>query len=106
MNITYELRRDQTLDPEIFPSLRPPTWTEDAACRGINTDLFFPTRGENDRSIKRLCHTCLVQHECLIWGLRVDKEGRGRRYGIYGGLTPKEREARYPLRELNWETAA
>lgn len=65
------------------------SWIEDAACVGLDTNLFFPDGGaeNNDASVvaavKRVCEGCPVRRECLSYGLAYDT-------GIWGGLTQYE----------------
>ena len=83
-----------------FPFLSTPvtvdwSWQEDAACRGLSTNLFFQPDHER-RSLKRgreaaakaVCATCPVVESCLEWALEV-----GERYGVWGGLDAPERVA-------------
>ena len=71
------------------------SWQEDAACRGLSTNLFFQPDHER-RSLKRgreaaakaVCATCPVVESCLDWALSV-----GERYGVWGGLDAPERVA-------------
>ncbi|MFF9129155.1 WhiB family transcriptional regulator [Streptomyces sp. NPDC014806] len=63
-------------------------WAERAACRGYDLDLFFSESDYNVDAAKRICAGCPVRTECLDEQLRNED---GSRYGIYGGLTPRER---------------
>ena len=69
------------------------SWSKDANCRGHDPNLWFPTGGSTweERKAMRLavetCRSCPVQAECRDYGLRYEREG------IWGGLTPREREA-------------
>lgn len=64
-------------------------WEDSALCRQVDTgDLFFPERGSGAEAAKRICHGCPVQAECLEHALKHDE-----RYGIYGGLSPRQRRA-------------
>lgn len=51
-------------------------WADDAACAGMDPDLFHPSRGEvlDERAIAA-CRTCTVQPECLDWALRHEHHG-------------------------------
>lgn len=63
-------------------------WMEQAACKGIDTDLFYPEVGESAYAglVKRVCRECLVREACLSYALRmVDLDG------IWGGMTARER---------------
>jgi WhiB family redox-sensing transcriptional regulator len=67
-------------------------WTDHARCREADPELWFPTRddrgdsGELYAEARRICGWCEVRPECLAHAL-----GRDDRYGMWGGLTPKER---------------
>ena len=62
------------------------TWQEHAACRAMDPELFFPTRGAPTREAKEVCLRCPVRAECL------DAAMTGReRFGIWGGLSERER---------------
>jgi WhiB family redox-sensing transcriptional regulator len=72
----------------------PGTWAEDAACRHEDPDLFFPPEDERGRYAtlretlaKRICLGCPVLGECTSYALANDE-----RYGVWGGLTPAERD--------------
>jgi WhiB family transcriptional regulator, redox-sensing transcriptional regulator len=68
-------------------------WRDRAACRGADTDLFFPDRATGSalphyRKIKLMCRDCPVRVLCLDWALE-----HGVDFGIWGGLTEDERRA-------------
>lgn len=65
-------------------------WVEAAACRGADTNLWFPHgRGVTPeaKTARQICHTCSVIDDCRNYA--VDNE---RNWGIWGGLTVKERQ--------------
>lgn len=64
------------------------TWFEQAACKGMDTNLFMPERGDNKaaRQAIAICDGCDVKWNCLAYGL-------GERQGIWGGQTDKARRA-------------
>jgi WhiB family redox-sensing transcriptional regulator len=71
--------------------LRYDSWRALAACRGMDTDLFFPEgRGRTLRSreliAKNVCSACPVAREC-----REEASTLPERFGIWGGLTENER---------------
>lgn len=61
-------------------------WTAHAACRDMNPDIFFPTRGEDVRPAKRVCAGCPVRQQCLDYALDNQEK-----YGIWGGTGERER---------------
>lgn len=60
-------------------------WRRQAACRGLDPDLFFPERGNAATEAKAVCATCPVTEECY-------EAGRLEFYGVWGGKTRKERQ--------------
>jgi WhiB family redox-sensing transcriptional regulator len=62
------------------------SWQERANCRGADQDLFFPKRGASTRKARAMCAACEVKAECLEFALI-----RGERFGIWGGLSERER---------------
>lgn len=64
-----------------------PQWMRYAECHGL-TDLFFPERGDTFtiRQAKAVCARCPVRAACLEHALT-----NGEKWGIWGGLTAKER---------------
>lgn len=57
-----------------------------AACAGMGPSLFFPPRGDPAEGAKAVCRACVVRQECLRYAL----ENR-ERFGIWGGLSERER---------------
>lgn len=65
-------------------------WREYAACKGMDTDMFFPERGDNKslvREARKVCSNCDVRKHCLDYALTIPDD----RYGIFGGFTNTER---------------
>lgn len=67
-------------------------WPQAARCRGVDPDLFFPTRGEAVEPARALCRQCPVRAQCLATALI-----KGEKFGTWGGLTELERR---PLRRM------
>ncbi len=61
-------------------------WTELGLCAQTDPEAFFPEKGDSPRPAKRICHGCPVRSECL-----ADALARDERFGVWGGLTPRER---------------
>ena len=61
-------------------------WQDLANCLGVDPDLFFPERGASTREAKEVCKGCSVRAECLEYAL-----SNGERFGIWGGLSERER---------------
>ena len=64
-------------------------WTEHAACRGMDPDIFFPTEGDTYARAREVCRRCEVIGECLDDALAIPVSQDIA--GMQGGLTPKER---------------
>lgn len=69
-----------------------------AACAGIDTELFYPAQdifsAEEKQMITRMCVACPILEMCREWGLIHE------RYGVWGGLVPLDRER--VRKELKW----
>ena len=68
-------------------------WQEDAACRAYENVVFFGDEGESELEkqaresrAKVVCRSCPVQEPCLEFAMETNQK-----YGIWGGLTDKER---------------
>jgi WhiB family transcriptional regulator, redox-sensing transcriptional regulator len=67
------------------------SWRANAACRGMDTDLFYPEgRGRalrlREQIAKQVCADCPVTRECRQFATQYPE-----RYGIWGGRTEGER---------------
>lgn len=58
----------------------------DAACAGMDTNLFYPERGEDNAQAVAVCRDCPVREQCLDHAVR-----NGETYGVWGGLSGKQR---------------
>lgn len=72
-------------DPDPIDWAARPEWQTLAACRGMGTELFFPSRGDTSTVVAALqvCAGCPVRAEC-------EKAGRNQP-GIWGGLSDRAR---------------
>ena len=61
-------------------------WKSKANCMGVDPDLFFPERGMSTREAKEVCKGCVVRDDCLEYAL-----ANGEKFGIWGGLSERER---------------
>ena len=74
--------------------LSPVAWQLRAACRGPQSEVFFPPaqterkheRLERERRAKAICAECPVVTECLDYALEIREP-----HGIWGGLSEGER---------------
>lgn len=80
----------------------------DAACIGRELSLFYVKPGQvAATSTFRLCRDCKVADLCLSEAMSIE-EGPSHRFGIWGGLTPRQRTrvAHTPRETLAAEVAA
>ena len=96
------------------PQLEKWEWQLQAACRGMDSSLFFhppneqlPERGRRIRAAKVICGTCPVLDDCRTHALTVQEP-----YGIWGGMSERDRanllgvpSMRYPARQSRRPTA-
>lgn len=62
------------------------SWQAYANCLGVDPDLFFPERGASTKEAKAVCQGCVVREECLEYAL-----ANGEKFGIWGGMSERER---------------
>lgn len=62
-------------------------WQKEGLCRGIEPEVFFPVAEEDAWRAKEICNACPVKEPCLVASL----ENR-ERYGVWGGVSEKERQ--------------
>jgi len=67
-------------------------WRLSAACRGVDTSMFFPERGDMRavKAAKKVCSGCCVKNECLDEALAMPTQTD---IGVWGGTTQQERRA-------------
>jgi hypothetical protein len=61
-------------------------WVDEALCAQTDPEIFFPLKGAPGHEAKRICTQCPVRLPCLEEALARDLT-----WGIWGGLTPRER---------------
>ncbi len=71
---------------EVVPTSGPNQWRLDAACRELDTAIFFPETEDAAGAAKAICATCPVREPCLLFALANREE-----QGVWGGLTESER---------------
>src|SRR5215216_1852409 len=76
------------------------SWQDYANCLGVDPDLFFPERGASTREAKAVCRGCVVREDCLEYAL-----AHGEKFGIWGGLSERERRRVRRQRALDRRTA-
>lgn len=61
-------------------------WHNFAACKGTDTELFYPERGDSVRTVLNTCEECSVTFDCLEYALANNET-----VGVWGATTPKGR---------------
>ena len=81
------------------------TWRDEAACRGMGPDLFYPqstksgpgstleSRLNSDHAVA-VYRRCPVTDPCLAYALDHDEE-----HGVWGATTPEDRQALDRIRQ-------
>ena len=81
-------------------------WREKGTCWGKTTspenDYWYPEEDDPDKANKILiaktyCNSCPVKKKCLKFSISNEEE-----YGIWGGMTPRERRARFRRNKNYW----
>jgi WhiB family redox-sensing transcriptional regulator len=64
----------------------PDDWRLDAACRDLDTSIFFPESDEETTLALAVCASCPVREACLEFALITRQDD-----GVWGGLDENER---------------
>ncbi len=64
----------------------PKEWRSRAACRDVDTAVFFPETETGVAVAKAMCATCPVREACLDFALSTRQDD-----GVWGGLDENER---------------
>lgn len=63
-------------------------WLGDANCRNMDTDMFFPEKGEHMSVFaQEVCDTCPVQKQCFWYANETYSTE-----GLLGGMTARSRQ--------------
>lgn len=62
------------------------SWQENAACKTLSIEVFFPPAEQEAEAARAICSACTVREPCLESAL-----SSGEPFGIWGGLTTQER---------------
>ena len=62
-------------------------WMNNALCRQVDYELFFPEGGGGSVTARKVCGRCEVKTECLSYALEFPSM-----IGIWGGTTAKQRQ--------------
>lgn len=63
-------------------------WRSQAACKDVDTAVFFPGKSSGYTRAKKICDSCPVIDECAEFALRFDERVLP---GMWGGLMGQER---------------
>ncbi len=63
------------------------SWRQDAACRDLDPNIFFPANDEAAGAAKAVCATCPVREDCLEYAVATRQDD-----GVWGGLDETERK--------------
>lgn len=69
------------------PESRDGAWRDRAACRGMDSAIFFVERGAPADQARLVCDRCSVQRDCLDFAL-----DHAEPYGIWGGKSVYQRQ--------------
>jgi hypothetical protein len=74
--------------------------TQVGKCSGSGADQAFPevpvggcSPSQEAAHASEFCGGCPVRGECLQLALRMEKPGRYQSFGVWGGTTPRQRQA-------------
>jgi WhiB family redox-sensing transcriptional regulator len=62
-------------------------YLDEAACRGMDPELFYAEGGATIAKMKETCAVCPVRQKCLEWAVTREE------FGVWGGTTARERAA-------------
>lgn len=64
------------------------SWMEKGACLGMDTELFFPEKGDSAtvEEARTVCNKCAVKQTCLNWAMTNEIW-----HGVWGGLSGNQR---------------
>ncbi|GGT58607.1 hypothetical protein GCM10010207_67910 [Streptomyces atratus] len=81
--------------PQTKPLLRVWEWQAGAACRGMDSSVFFSPTGERGHTRRRreeaaraICRRCPVSDPCGLFAMTSDQN-----FGVWGGRTEAERRS-------------
>ena len=62
-------------------------YLEEAACRGLDPEMFYAEGGAAVARAKAICAACPLRQKCLDWAIAREE------FGVWGGTTARERAA-------------
>lgn len=67
------------------------SWLARAKCTDSDSELWFSDDPFDRQWAKRVCRTCPVSSECLLFAMENEGPTKWHRSGIWGGLDEDER---------------
>ncbi|MHB8513255.1 MAG: WhiB family transcriptional regulator [Actinomycetota bacterium] len=58
---------------------------DNAACEGLDPELFYAEGGQAIARAKSVCANCEARQRCLEWAIKREE------FGVWGGTTARER---------------
>lgn len=74
-SVGIAVNRDSSLD-----------WQFDGNCQNVDSEVFFPTRGETIKQAEKFCDDCPVKVQCLDFAIT-----RSFKVGVWGGTSARSR---------------
>jgi WhiB family transcriptional regulator, redox-sensing transcriptional regulator len=81
--------------------VRDDRWQEQAACRGVDVELFFSVEEADVALALSYCDRCPVRPQCLAHAM-TDREA----FGVWGGMRENERRRIFRSQRRRRDTAA
>jgi WhiB family transcriptional regulator, redox-sensing transcriptional regulator len=75
-----------SLMDELYGAIDAQPWQASALCAQTDPEAFYPEKGDQAKTAKMICAQCPVKSECLEYSLARDE-----RFGIWGGLSERDR---------------
>lgn len=72
----------------LVKELRTEPWELSALCNQTDPEVFFPEASLSTVKAKRICASCEVRTQCL-----EDAMSRDERFGVWGGLSERQRRS-------------
>lgn len=66
-------------------------WHLEALCAQADPEEWYPESRASNRAAKAICNDCPVRQECLDFAMATESSYL-HRWGIWGGLTARDRE--------------
>ncbi|WP_053801336.1 WhiB family transcriptional regulator [Streptomyces rimosus] len=66
-------------------------WTDEALCRQVDPELWFPETGHTSKAAKEICARCPVLQSCREWAAQTTAGELSVAQGVWGGMTERER---------------